>query len=111
MPEKVEEDLKGTPKAVSQTFSILCSILGLIITVLLGYYAYKNPDPKSCWVVQDLHASALSKEAIVKKAEDMGIEVTPGFPLEMGKLYRTWFAWGFWANMSITALSAIFYLV
>lgn len=36
----------------------IISILGVIvtITVLLGIFAYKNPDPGSCWVVKGLDA-------------------------------------------------------
>ena len=31
------------------------------VTVYLGLYAYKNPDPKACWVVRDLHTAGVSK--------------------------------------------------
>lgn len=36
----------------------IISILGVIVTltVLLGIFAYKNPDPSSCWVVKGLDA-------------------------------------------------------
>lgn len=31
------------------------------VIIYLGIYAYKNPDPKACWVVRDLHTAAKTK--------------------------------------------------
>ena len=97
--------------AVSTVGMIICGAFFAVVTVFLYYYAFRNPDPKSCWVVRDLDSAALTKDAIVKKAGDMGVEVTPGFPIEMSKLYRTWFAWGFWANVISTGASILSWVV
>lgn len=49
----------------SKIFAILTCVVGVglmaTVTVYLGLYAYKNPDPKACWVVRDLHTSGVSK--------------------------------------------------
>ena len=51
-----------------------------ILLVYLGIYAYKNPDPKACWVVRDLHTTATTKQEVIARANAMGIVVTEGYP-------------------------------
>ena len=79
---------------------IICGVLlfgiGVTLTVYLGIYAYNNPDPQNCWVVKDLHQCQPSKQLVLAKAKEFAIDVTEGYPLEMHRLFVTWFRWGFW---------------
>lgn len=87
----------------------------ITFTVMLGIYAYGNSDPAACWVVKGVQAPALTREAIIAKAAELSVEVPDGYPVEMHKLYVTWFKWGFWTNMSLiivivtAAIIAIFW--
>ena len=109
--EKLNKKDTATQEFFSLLAGIVCAALGLFIFVGLGYFAFANPDPKSCWVVRDLAASALTKEGILKKASDMGVDVVDGYPVNMAKVYQTWFAWGFWNNAIVTVSSITFYFV
>lgn len=75
-----------------------------IVTFYLGLYAYKNPDPKSCWVVRDLHTTATSKADVIARANTMGIDITEGYPIEMHTIYIVWFTWGFYAHLAFSVL-------
>ena len=113
--DRTIEKLNASETATQKVFSLIgmigCAALGLIIWIFLGYYAFGNPDPKSCWVVRDLAATALTKEGILKKASDMGVDVVDGYPVNMAKVYQAWFAWGFWNNTIVTISSITFWLV
>ena len=109
--EKLSANETATQKVFSLMGMIGCSVLGLIIWGFLGYYAFGNPDPKSCWVVRDLAASALTKEGILKKASDMGVDVVDGYPVNMAKVYQAWFTWGFWNNTIVTITSITAWVV
>ena len=87
----------------------------ITFTIMLGIYAYGNPDPAACWVIKGVQAPGLTREAIIAKAAELSVEVPEGYPVEMHKLYVTWFSWGFWTNMSlaivmiVSAVIAIFW--
>jgi len=80
----------------------------LAITIYLGIYAFSNPDSKSCWVVHDLESPMPTKEGAKMKADAMGIDVSEGYPVEMNKLFRTWFTWGFWSKIYLMVTSILF---
>jgi len=82
--------------------------LSATITVYLGIYGYKNPDPKACWVVRDLHTSGTTRNDVISRANAMGIDIVDGYPVEMHKVYVVWFLWGFWAHIAMIVLLAIF---
>jgi len=48
-------------------------------------------------------------------ANDLKIEIKEGYPVDMAKLFRTWFMWGFWGSilqiLIIVAAVPIFTLV
>ena len=60
----------------------IISILGFIVTltVLLGIFAYKNPDPGSCWVVKGLDAPQPTKDGVIAKAALLGVSIPEGYP-------------------------------
>ena len=74
-----------------------------VATTYLGIYAYNNPDPDACWVVKDLDAPALTKNDVITNANNLNIEVTKGYPVNMHKLNLAWFTWGFYAKIAIIA--------
>ena len=76
-------------------------------TIMLGTYAYKNPDPLNCWVVRDLHSGWTSKADAITRADAMDIDVTSGFPMEMHEVFLVWFLWGFWAKVALFAAAAL----
>ena len=90
---------------------ILISVIGtglfVTITIYLGIYAYKNPDPTSCWAVRDMDSTAKTKELAILKAVEMGIDVTEGYPMEMHRVFLAWFIWGFWAKVTLVALGLL----
>lgn len=83
-------------------------------TIYTGIYALNNPDPEKCWVIRDMEQPALTKAEVVGTAESIGVDVTEGYPVEMHRIYLTWFLWGFYSKLAITVLSvisAIIYMV
>mgnify|MGYP007023081433 CR=1 FL=1 len=106
-----DSDSKKIDNPCSKIFGIICCVLATgvmaTVTVYLGIYAYKNPDPKACWVVRDLHTSGLTKSDVIARSNAMGIDIVDGYPMEMHKVYVVWFLWGFWANVAILALNVL----
>lgn len=102
---------KGVDNPCSKIFGIITGVLtiGLLatITVYLGLYGYKNPDPQACWVVRDLHTSSTTRNDVVSRANAMGIDILEGYPIEMHKVYVVWFLWGFWAHVATIVLALI----
>ena len=94
-------------KAVGLTITVI--VTGFLATVIiyLGIYAYKNPDPKACWVVRDLHTTAKTKQEVVARANAMGIDITEGYPQEMHRLYIAWFRWGFYTHLVYVIVSIV----
>mmetsp|Transcript_29768 Transcript_29768/g.36945 ORF Transcript_29768/g.36945 Transcript_29768/m.36945 type:complete len:280 (-) Transcript_29768:423-1262(-) len=107
--DRKKEELAEKDTETQKVFSLIalatCAAIGFIIQIILGYYTFANPDPNSCWVVRDLASASLSKEGIIKKANDMGIDVVEGYPVNMHKFFHAWFAWGFWGNLLVTLVS------
>ena len=95
----------------SKIFGIIVGVVGIglvaTITFYLDIYAYKNPDPKACWVVRDLHTSGLTKSDVIARSNAMGIDIVDGYPMEMHKVYVVWFLWGFWAQVALFAMAAV----
>ncbi len=68
------------------------------LTICFARYTFKNPDPDNCWVVRDLDGTAKTRDAVLKKAKSFSVDITEGYPVDMGRVFRIWFSWGFWAN-------------
>ena len=71
------------------------------VTVYLGIFGYNNPDPGSCWVVRDLDSAGKTRAAVLQKATAMAVDVTDGYPIDMHKVFRAWFRWGFWSQLAL----------
>ena len=77
------------------------------IIVFLGIYSYANPDPNSCWVVRDMENTERTRDAVIASATALGVEITEGFPMEIHRVFKVWFRWGFWASLIFLFLSCI----
>ena len=102
-------NLTGANLAVA---TCMCSIMvALFITLVtyMGIYAFNNPDSSQCWVIKDLDSPMPSKEGAIMKAEALGITVADGYPVEIHKLFKVWFIWGFWAHIYLVVSSTCFH--
>ena len=79
--------------------AVFAAIWLLTILVFLFIYAYKNPDPRSCWVADNIDTAELTKENIIQRAAAMDVQLGEGFPVDMHTVYTSWFFWGFWAHV------------
>ena len=82
------------------------SLLYVIFMAFLAVYGWKNPDPANCFFIDGLDAPALTKELITEQAAAKGVAVRPGYPIDMGHLFRSWFVWGFWGSIFTVAILA-----
>ena len=78
---------------------VFAGIWLLTISVFLFIYAYANPDPKSCWVADNIDTTELTKENLIQRAAAMGVQLGDGFPVDIHAIYTSWFLWGFWAHV------------
>lgn len=101
-------ELNETDKMVAIACTTFIVFIFGLITILLAVYGYKNPDSEECWVVLGLDAPAPSKTAIEIKAATMGVPITEGYPVNMAKVYRTWFIWGFWSKIYLVVMALFF---
>ena len=74
----------------------LCVFAAVTITfiVVCGIYAFKNPDPAECWVIDgfpQLHGNA------TYPIDDVTIF---NQPVNVHSLFVSWFIWGFWTCMT-----------
>ena len=44
---------------------------------------------------------------MIFKAAELGVDVPQGYPIEMSRVFRAWFIWGFWAGATVIALSTL----
>ena len=90
---------------------LICFVFGAAIfttiTVYLGIYAYNNPDPDGAWVVKDAHTVQPTQQDVIFKAAELGVTVPQGYPIEMSRVFRAWFIWGFWAKVAMIVLSVL----
>jgi len=71
-------------------------------------YTYGNPDPRHCYYIDGLDTTGLSKAAVVTMAEERGIQISTGYPVDVAHLFRIWFMWGFWGSILQITLLAIY---
>jgi len=101
-----DERQKKQQKIITMVCAIFSLTIFVLLTIFFARYTFKNPDPSSCWVVRDVDSSARTRAGVLKKADDLGIDVTEGYPVDMGRVFGIWFAWGFWSNV-VAILGAI----
>ena len=91
-------------------FSVLGISVVLYTTFLIamGIYAYGNPDPRHCYYIYGLDTPALSTQAAKILAQDRGILVKDGYPIDVAHLFRSWFLWGFWGSIFQVIIFAVF---
>ena len=101
--------------AASRTLMIggitCCGILVLLyamFVVYLGVYGYANPDPESCFYIDRIDTPSLTREGAEEFAKEKGIDVRPGYPVDMAHLFRSWFLWGFWSHIVGLVVQLVF---
>ena len=57
LPSVDDEEMGPLAKGCSCVVSVVMFGLFCTVTAYLGIFAYRNPDPKACWVVRDLHTA------------------------------------------------------
>ena len=75
------------------------AIFFVIVLIYLGVYSYGNPDTPNAFYIDGLDEVALTEKYILTVAEEQNVTVRPGYPVNMAKLFRTWFMWGFWGSI------------
>ena len=84
------------------------AILYTVLVVYLGVYSYGNPDPPHCYYIDGLDTTGRSKAAVTILANDFGIPIRTGYPVDIAHLFRSWFLWGFWGSIAWISLAAVF---
>ena len=88
----------------SSVFEVIWNILGVaclympylstvFFAVLLGIFAFNNPDPAECWFVEGMEVGTASRETAMEYAKLEGIEVSE--IKNAHNQFVTWFTWGF----------------
>ena len=83
-------------------------ILFSMLVIYLGVYGYANPDPEHCYYVDGVDQPATTRDAAEKLANDKGVEIKHGYPVDMAHLFRSWFLWGFWSHIIFLILHLVF---
>ena len=76
----------------------------LIVTVYLGIFAYANPDPDSCYYTIGLDRVSRQKDTVKFAAIAKGIAEKKGYPVNIASLFRIFFKWGFWNNITLVLI-------
>ena len=61
-----------------------------------------------CYYIYGVDTPGNTQQNVNIIAEDRGIRVKPGYPVDMAHLFHVWFLWGFWDKifqLSILALA------
>ena len=85
----------------------VAAALFAVATVYLGIFAYNNPDPAKCWVVKGSELPATTKAPAIDNANQLGLDVPSGYPVEMHRLFSAWFTWGFYLKIVFIAAIAV----
>ena len=90
-------------------------ILYFVFVICEGVYGFGGPDARHAFYVEGMDAPAATKKEAVSMAVDRNIEIRDGFPVDMAKVFRAWFLWGFWGSivqiLIILAFIPLFILV
>lgn len=83
-------------------------VLYLVFVICMGVYGYGGPDMKNAWYIDGVDTPALTKKGAITIATERKIEVKDGYPVDMAKLFRTWFLWGFWGSIIQILIVCVF---
>lgn len=80
---------------------VALSIFGtlyLTFFICLGVYGYGGPDQTHAFYITGVDTPAITIKGVTTLATELGIPVKDGYPIDMAKVFRAWFAWGFWGS-------------
>mmetsp|Transcript_34 Transcript_34/g.57 ORF Transcript_34/g.57 Transcript_34/m.57 type:complete len:172 (+) Transcript_34:284-799(+) len=83
-------------------------ILFSLLIIYLGVYGYANPDPEHCYYVEGLDTTAITKPGAEQLAKDKNVELRHGYPVDIARLFRSWFVWGFWSHILFLVIQIVF---
>mmetsp|Transcript_43837 Transcript_43837/g.58103 ORF Transcript_43837/g.58103 Transcript_43837/m.58103 type:complete len:172 (+) Transcript_43837:251-766(+) len=91
--------------------SLVVGFLAIAFTIFiihLGVYGYVNPDPEHAYYVDGIEQTAIARNVAEQLAKDKGVEVRHGYPVDIARLFRSWFVWGFWSHILFLVIQIIF---
>ena len=100
---------------VSVTVTLIVISL-TVYSIVLAIFAFRNPDPKSCYFFPGLDQPSRDQDLLLKTAlEQLDVHtytklVKQGYPLNMANVFRKWFQWGFYSISIPMVLVAVTYL-
>ena len=71
-------------------------------------YGYGGPDSKHAFYIDGVDTPAMTKKGAITIATERKIEIKDGYPVDMGKLFRSWFLWGFWGSIVQILIICVF---
>mmetsp|Transcript_25131 Transcript_25131/g.29494 ORF Transcript_25131/g.29494 Transcript_25131/m.29494 type:complete len:311 (+) Transcript_25131:50-982(+) len=83
-------------------------VLYLVFVVCEGIYGYSGPDMKTAWYIDGVDTPSLSRKGAITMATEREIPIKEGYPVDMAKLFRTWFLWGFWGSIMQMLIVCVF---
>lgn len=81
-----------------------CGLSIFFLVIGLGYFAFLNSDPSTCYYLPGLNTPATRKDDLLQMAKALAIPIKEGYPVEMARVFRIWFVWGFWTTFAPSAL-------
>ena len=73
-------------------------LLYLIFFICEGVYGFGGPDPVHAFYIPGVDTPAITLKGSVTLANDLQVTIKDGYPVDMAKVFRAWFAWGFWGS-------------
>ena len=73
-------------------------MLYLTFWICLGVYGYGGPDATHGFYIAGVDTPSLTIKGAIILANDIGVPVKDGYPVDMAKVFRAWFTWGFWGT-------------
>ena len=77
------------------TYTGLFAIYAVYV-IYIGLNAYSEKDPDHCFYIDGVETPGTTSQNVRQSAEELGIAVKAGYPIDMAHIFHVWFLWGFW---------------
>jgi len=85
------------------------AIVMMSLTILFAYYGFMNTDPKDCFYFPGLNEPSRDAYMLKKAAVDADLKDEKGYPLNMARVFKIWFQWGFFTVFASLWLSILLF--
>mmetsp|Transcript_19451 Transcript_19451/g.26311 ORF Transcript_19451/g.26311 Transcript_19451/m.26311 type:complete len:163 (+) Transcript_19451:18-506(+) len=108
-PNREQRDRKALFETLMSYTGTVIAVTLCILALIFAVYGFVSPDPRDCFAFPGVNEPSRDVFALKKLAYDAGLKDQKGYPLNMGRVFRIWFQWGFFTVLVTLWLSILLF--